>query len=151
MGTLKQTLHDDLTAAMRQRDTVVTATLRMALTAITNEEVSGRVQRELSDEDVLRVLTKEAKKRKEAASAYHAAGREELAGREEAELAVVERYLPAALNDAELAQLVRKAVESTGARDPRQLGQVMKAVQPLVAGRADGARVAAAVRAALTE
>lgn len=129
----------------------MTATLRMALTAITNEEVSGRVQRELSDEDVLRVLTKEAKKRKEAASAYHAAGREELAGREEAELAVVERYLPAALNDAELAQLVRKAVESTGARDPRQLGQVMKAVQPLVAGRADGARVAAAVRAALTE
>lgn len=149
MGTLKQTLHADLTAAMRERDTVVTATLRMALTAITNEEVAGARQPELSDEDVLRVLTKEAKKRKEAATAYHGAGRSELASREEAELAVLDRYLPAALTDAELAVLVTEAVDSTGATEPNHLGQVMKAVQPLVAGRADGARVAAAVRAAL--
>lgn len=149
MGRLKQTLRNDLTAAMRERDAVVTATLRMALTAVTTEEVAGAQQRELSDDDVLRVLTKETKKRKEAAAAYHAAGRDELASREEAELAVLQRYLPAELTDAELADVVQRAVESTGATAPNQLGQVMKAVQPLVAGRADGARVAAAVRAAL--
>ncbi len=149
MGRLKQTLRNDLTAAMRERDAVVTATLRMALTAVTTEEVAGAQQRELSDDDVLRVLTKETKKRKEAAAAYHAAGRDELASREQAELAVLQRYLPAELTDAELADVVQRAVESTGATSPSQLGQVMKAVQPLVAGRADGARVAAAVRAAL--
>ena len=149
MGRLKQTLRNDLTAAMRERDAVVTATLRMALTAVTTEEVAGAQQRELSDDDVLRVLTKETKKRKEAAAAYHAAGRDELASREQAELAVLQRYLPAELTDAELADVVQRAVESTGATAPSQLGQVMKAVQPLVAGRADGARVAAAVRAAL--
>lgn len=149
MGRLKQTLRNDLTAAMRERDAVVTATLRMALTAVTTEEVAGAQQRELSDDDVLRVLTKETKKRKEAAAAYHTAGRDELASREEAELAVLQRYLPAELTDAELADVVQRAIESTGATAPSQLGQVMKAVQPLVAGRADGARVAAAVRAAL--
>lgn len=149
MGTLKQTLRDDLTAAMRERDTVTTATLRMALTAITTEEVAGVQQRELSDDEVLRVLTKEAKKRKEAATAYTAAGRSELASTEEAELAVLGRYLPTALTDAELTDLVRQAIGATGATAPSQMGQVMKAVQPLVAGRADGARVAATVRAAL--
>jgi uncharacterized protein YqeY len=150
MGTLKQTLQGDLTTAIRARDSVVTATLRMVLAAITTEEVAGKTHRELSDEDVQRVLTREAKKRKEAATAYLNAGREELAGQEQDELAVLERYLPEQLDDAELAELVREAVESTGAQGPAQLGLVMKAVQPKVAGRADGGRVAAAVRAALS-
>lgn len=149
MSTLKKTLRDDLTAAMRARDSVTTSTLRMALTAIATEEVAGAQQRELSDDDVLRVLTKEAKKRREAAAAFDAAGRDELASREQAELAVLQRYLPAQLTDAELADLVRRAIESTGANAPNQMGQVMRAVQPLVAGRADGSRVAAAVRGAL--
>jgi uncharacterized protein YqeY len=150
MGTLKQTLHEDLTAAMRSRDAVTTATLRMALTAVTTEEVAGSHQRELTDADVVRVLGKEAKKRREAAAAYAAAGRPERAADEHAELAVLERYLPAALTDDELGLLVRQAIEATDATSPQQLGQVMKAIQPMVAGRADGARVAAAVRAALT-
>ncbi|MGV1008484.1 MAG: GatB/YqeY domain-containing protein [Dermatophilaceae bacterium] len=149
MGTLKQTLHEDLIAAMRSRDAVTTATLRMALTAITTEEVAGSHQRELTDADVQRVLAKEAKKRREAVAAYTSAARPERADDERAELAVLEGYLPTALTDEELDQLVRQALETTGATVPNQMGQVMKVVQPMVAGRADGARVAAAVRAAL--
>jgi uncharacterized protein YqeY len=121
----------------------------MALTAITTEEVAGRESRELSDADVLKVLAKEAKKRKEAATAYTDAGRAELAAREEAELAILETYLPAQLSDDELAGIATRAVESTGATGMAQMGQVMKAAQAEVAGRADGGRVAAAVRAAL--
>lgn len=147
--TLKETLRSDLTAAMRRRDVVGTATLRMALTAITNEEVAGRTHRELTDEDVLSVLGKEARKRKEAVTAYTDAGRPELAGREQAELAVLEGYLPAQLGDEELETLVAAAVAETGATGMPQLGLVMKAVQPRVAGRADGGRVAAMVRRAL--
>lgn len=148
-GTLKKTLRSDLTAAMRRRDVVGTATLRMALTAITNEEVAGRTHRELTDEDVLRVLGKEARKRKEAVTAYTDAGRPELAGREQAELAVLEGYLPAQLGDEELETLVAAAVAETGATGMPQLGLVMKAVLPRVAGRADGGRVAAMARRAL--
>lgn len=150
MATLKQTLQDDLTAAMRARDSVVTATLRMVLAAITTEEVAGTAHRQLSDADVQRVLTREAKKRKEAAAAYTDAGRAELARREQDELAVLERYLPEQLTDEQLVELVRRAVETTGAQGPADLGQVMKVAAPLVAGRADGSRVAAAVRAALS-
>jgi uncharacterized protein len=148
--TLKATVQADLTTAMRERDAVRAATLRMALTAITTEEVSGTASRELSDTDVLKVLAKEAKKRKEASAAYTGAGRPELAAKEEAELAVLEAYLPAQLSDDELAAIVASAVEQTGASGLPQLGQVMKVVQPVVAGRADGGRVAAAVRSALT-
>jgi uncharacterized protein YqeY len=150
MSALKETLRRDLTAAIRSRDAVVAATLRMALTAVTTEEVAGKVHRELSDEEVSRVLTKEAKKRREAATAYTAAGRPELAATEEAELAVLAGYLPQQLTEAEIATLVAEAVASTGASGMPQLGHVMKALQPRVAGRADGAAVAAAVRAALS-
>lgn len=150
MSALKETLRRDLTAAIRSRDAVVAATLRMALTAVTTEEVAGRAHRELSDEEVSRVLTKEAKKRREAATAYTAAGRPELAATEEAELAVLAGYLPQQLTEAEIATLVAEAVASTGASGMPQLGHVMKALQPRVAGRADGAAVAAAVRAALS-
>ena len=124
-------------------------TLRLALTAITNEEVSGTEARELTDDEVLKVLAKEAKKRKEAATAYTGAGRPELAAKEEAELAVLEAYLPAQLSDEELTAIVAAAIEQTGATGMPQLGQVMKAAQAVVAGRADGGRVAAAVKAAL--
>ncbi len=149
--SLKDTLRSDLTESIRARDTLRSATLRMALTAVTTEEVAGDVARTLSDDDVLRVLAKEAKKRKEAATAYAGADRPELAAKEEAELVVLEGYLPAQLGDEELAALVAEAVGQTGATGMAQLGLVMKAAQPLVAGRADGGRVAAAVRRALAQ
>ncbi|MFC8501724.1 GatB/YqeY domain-containing protein, partial [Pedococcus sp. NPDC057267] len=145
--SLKATVQDDLTSAIRGRDQVRAGTLRLALTAITNEEVSGTSARELTDDEVLKVLAKEAKKRKEAATAYTEANRPELAAQEEAEYAVLEAYLPAQLSDAELEEIVAAAVEETGASGMPQMGQVMKAAQARVAGRADGGRVAAVVRA----
>ena len=147
--SLKATVQRDLTAAMRERDQVRAGTLRMALTAISTEEVSGKQARELTDDDVLKVLAKEAKKRKEAATAFTDAGRLELADKENAELAVLETYLPAQLSDAELESIVAQAVEQAGATGMQQLGQVMKAAQAVVAGRADGGRVAAVVKATL--
>ena len=147
--SLKATVRSDLTDAIRQRDQVRSGTLRLALTAITNEEVSGTQARELSDDEVLKVLAKEAKKRKEAATAYAGAGRPELAAKEEAELAVLEAYLPAQLSDDELATIVAAAIEQTGATGMQQLGQVMKVAQGVVAGRADGGRVASVVKASL--
>lgn len=147
--TLKETLHDDLTDAIRARDKVRAATLRMALTSVTTEEVAGDEARTLSDDEVLKVLVKEAKKRREAATAYAGAGRPQLAEREEAELAVLETYLPTQLGDDELRALVAQAVAQTGASGMPAMGQVMKAVQPLVAGRAEGGRIAAEVREAL--
>jgi uncharacterized protein len=146
MTSLKQQLRDDLHTAMREHDELRTATIRMVLTAITNEEVAGSTARELSDDEVQGVLRREAKKRREAATAYADGGRPERAERESAELGVVETYLPAQLDDADLAELVRTAIAETGAEGPRAMGTVMKTVQPRVAGRADGGRVSAEVR-----
>lgn len=146
MAELKARLHADLNTAMKARDELTTATLRMALTAVTTEEVAGKQARELSDDEVLKVLAREGKKRREAAEAFDAAGRGELAARERAEGEVLDRYLPAQLSDAELAELVRQAVAETGATGPQQLGTVMKLVQPKVAGRADGRRISDEVR-----
>ena len=143
---LKDRLHDDLTTAMKARDELRTATLRMVLTAITNEEVAGKQARTLSDDDVVKVLIREAKKRREAADAYTQAGRPELAERELAELGVLDGYLPQQLTDDEVAALVTAAVAESGASDPKAMGQVMKLLQPKVAGRADGGKVAAEVR-----
>jgi len=131
---------------MKARDELTTATLRMALTAVTTEEVAGKTARELTDDEVLRVLAKEAKKRREAAEAYDNAARPELAARERAEGGVLDRYLPAQLGDDELAELVRSAIAESGARAQNQMGAVMKLVQPKVAGRADGKRVSDEVR-----
>jgi len=155
MAELKTRLKNDLTVAMKARETVTAGALRMALTAVTNEEVSGKQARELSDEEVMKVLSREAKKRKEAAEAFAGAGRTEQAELERAELAVLEAYLPAQLGDAELASIVDKAVEAVAAQlgetpGPKQMGQVMKAVNAEVAGRAEGGRVAAAVKTKLT-
>ena len=149
MSTLKEQLQSDLTAAMRARDQVGAGTLRMALAAVTTEEVAGTEHRDLTDDDVLKVLTKEAKKRREAATAYTGAGRAELAAKEEAELAVLEGYLPQQLSDEELEGIVRDAVASSGASGMPQMGLAMKAANSAVAGRAEGGRVAAVVRRVL--
>jgi uncharacterized protein YqeY len=150
MAELKQQLRTDLTAAMRARDQVRTRTLRSALTAITNEEVAGNAARELSDDEVLKVLTREAKKRREAAEAFGSAGRADQAATEQAEGEVLAGYLPAQLGDEELAQLVAGVIAETGASGMSSMGPVMKAVNPQVAGRAEGSRVAAEVRKQLT-
>jgi uncharacterized protein YqeY len=147
--TLKERLQADLTESIRARDELRTATLRMALTAVTNEEVAGKAARTLSDDDVVRVLTREAKKRREAATAYDEGGRPDRAERERAEGEVLDGYLPARLSDDELATLVREAVQEVGASSPREMGDVMKVLSLRVAGRAEGGRVAAAVKAVL--
>ncbi len=146
MPELKNRLQADLTQAMRERDELRLATLRMALAAVTNEEVAGKAVRELSDDEVVRVLTREAKRRREAADAFASGGRPELAEREQAEGRVLDEYLPAQLSDDELRALVASAIDETGAEGPRGLGAVMKVVTPRVAGRAEGGRVAAEVR-----
>ena len=143
---LKQQLQSDLTDAMKARDELRAATIRMALTAVTTEEVAGKQARVLSDDAIITVLTREAKKRREAAEAFDNAGRAELAQRERAEGEVLATYLPAQLGDDELAELVRAAIAESGATDPKAMGQVMKLLQAQVAGRAEGGRVAAEVR-----
>lgn len=148
---LKEKLRADMTAAMKARDELRTATLRMVLTAVTNEEVAGKAARELSDDEVLKVVAREAKKRREAAEAFDGAGRTELADRERAEGEVLDEYLPAQLSDDDLAALVRDAIAESGAAGPQAMGQVMKVVQPKVAGRAEGGRIAAEVRRQLAE
>lgn len=147
--SLKASLASDLTSAMRAREEVRVATLRMALAAITTEEVSGSASRELTEAETLKVVMKEAKKRKESALAYRDADRPELAEREEAELAVLETYLPEQLDEDELTSIVDRAVAQTGATSMAQMGQVMKVAQAEVAGRADGGAVAAKVKARL--
>lgn len=149
MGDLKARLHADLTAAMKAQDELRRATLRMALTAIGNEEVAGATARSLSDEEELKVVAREAKKRREAAEAFRSGGADDRAARELAEEGVLNAYLPQQLSDDELSALVAAAVHETGASGPQAMGQVMKAVGPRIAGRAEGGRVAAAVRAAL--
>jgi len=146
VAELKERLRADLNAAMRARDQVRMRTLRLALTSITNEEVAGASARDLSDEDIVKVLTREARKRREAAEAFGAAGRDEQAAAERAEGEVLADYLPAQLSDDELTALVSSAIAETGASGMQGMGQVMKMLTPRVAGRADGARVAAEVR-----
>ena len=152
MSELKVSLQNDLTTAIRAKDQLTTGTLRMVLSAITNEEVSGKAARELSDQEVVTVLNREAKKRKEAATAFDEANRSELADRERAELEVISKYLPEALSADQLASIIATAVAevtASGQSGPSAMGAVMKLVTPQVAGRADGAAVAAAVKAAL--
>ena len=150
MTELKDRLRTDLNTAMRARDQVRMRALRMALTSITNEEVAGASARDLSDEEIVKVLTREAKKRREAAEAFGAAGRDEQAAAERAEGDVLAAYLPAQLGDEELAALVGDAITETGAAGMKSMGQVMKVLTPRLAGQADGARVAAEVRRQLS-
>lgn len=149
MSTMKEVLRADLHTAMKARDELRSSTLRLVLAAVTTEEVAGKSARVLTDDEVLKVLAKESRKRREAAEAFASAGRAERAEREAAEGAVIDAYLPAALTDDELRALVAAAIAGTGAAGPSAMGQVMKAVTPAVAGRAEGGRVAAEVRAQL--
>jgi uncharacterized protein YqeY len=146
MGTLKDRLNDDLHAAMKGRDELTTSTLRMALAAVRTAEVAGTSARDLSDDEVLAVLTKESKKRREAATAFADAGRTEQAAKERSEGDVLERYLPKQLSDDEIAEVVGEALTAGGFSSKAQMGQAMKAAQAAVAGRAEGGRVAAEVR-----
>jgi uncharacterized protein YqeY len=152
MTNLKEQIHIDLTAAIKAKDSLTSGTLRMVLSAITNEEVSGKEARVLNDQDLITVLNREAKKRKEAATAYDEAKRPELADKERAELGIIQAYLPAALSDDDLAKIISDAVAqvaSSGSTGPSAMGAVMKIVSPQVSGRADGGTVAAAVKTAL--
>lgn len=148
MSELKDRLRADLTAAMKARDEVRSSTLRMVLSAVTNAEVAGKQSKELSDDEVVGVLSTEAKKRREAAEAFDGAGRTEMATKERAEAAVIADYLPAQLSEAEITELVSAAIDRTGAAGEglRAMGKVMGTLQPQVKGRADGSLVAAEVR-----
>jgi uncharacterized protein len=146
MSPLKDRLETDLHAAMKARDELLTGTLRMALAAVRNAEVAGKQARELSDEEVRAVLSGEAKKRRDAATAFADAGRAERADRERAEEEVLVGYLPAQLTDEELAGLVEQALAGMDATGKAAMGQAMRAAQSAVAGRAEGGRVAAEVR-----
>ena len=145
---LKDRLRTDLTTAIKSRDEIRSSTLRMVLTAITNAEVAGKEARVLSDDDIIGVLSSEAKKRREAATAFADGGRSEMAVKEVAEAAVIADYLPAQLTPAEIEAIVTAAVEQTGAAGEgmRAMGRVMGVVQPQVKGKADGSAVAAEVR-----
>lgn len=146
---MKQRLQDDLTAAIRARDELRSATIRLALSAIKTEEVAGKSARELSAGEIIAVLSKEAKKRKEAADVYRSAGAEDRAVSEEAELAVLAEYLPLALTSEEIEAIVKDAVAqaaTAGLTGMKAMGAVMKVVQPKTLGRADGAEVAALVK-----
>ncbi|WP_433699305.1 GatB/YqeY domain-containing protein [Nocardiopsis sp. CA-288880] len=146
MSELKDRLKNDLTTAMKARDKVRTGTLRMVLAAISTEEAAGSSQRSLGDDEIIKLLTREAKKRREAAEAFDTGGRPDQAEAERVESAVISEYLPRQLTDDELAALVADAVAETGADNPRAMGQVMKIVNPKIAGRAEGSRVAAEVK-----
>ena len=151
---MKETMQSDLTVAIKARDEVAASTLRMVLTAVTNEEVAGKESKVLTDDDILTVLGREAKKRKEAAEAYDDAKRPELAARERAELEVIAKYLPQQMSEDEVAAIVAAAVaevSTSGATGGALMGQVMKIVQPQVKGRADGGQVAALVKQALNQ
>lgn len=150
MSELKDRLKNDLTTAIKARDKARTSTLRMVLAAISTEEAAGSTQRSLSDDEVIKLLTREAKKRRDAAQAFEQGGRTDKAEAERAESEILSEYLPKQLTDDELAALVNAAIGETGAEGPKAMGQVMKVVNPRVAGRAEGSRVAAEVKKQLT-
>ena len=147
--SIKETLKADLTEAIRSSDKVVSGTIRMVLTAITNEEVSGKEARVLTDDEVITVLSREAKKRREAAEEFAKAGRTDKAAEEKAEGEVIAKYLPAQLSEDDIKKLIAAAIASTGAAGPADMGKVMGAIKPQIAGKADGALVSSLVKAAL--
>ncbi len=151
MTTLKERLREDLTAAIKARDELRSSTIRLTLSAVSAAETAGVEKRELSDDEVLQVVQGEAKKRRDAAAAFAGAGRDESAQRERAEGEVLAGYLPRQLSDEELAGIVAEAVARSGASGPQAMGAVMKIVRPKVDGLAEGGRVAAAVKSALSK
>jgi uncharacterized protein YqeY len=147
--SLKEKLQTDLTSSMRNRDEVRSSTIRMILTSIKNEEVSGKEVRELNESELITVLSREAKKRREAAEAFDQAGAKVRAETERAEGAIIAEYLPKQLSESEVKELIEAAIRETGANSPAQMGLVMKNLQPKIAGKADGALVSSLVKAAL--
>ena len=149
--SIKEQLKKDLTEAIRGRDEITSGTIRMVLTAITNEEVAGKEARVLSDEEVITVLSREGKKRREAAEAFENAGRADKSALEKSEGEVIAKYLPAQLSEADIAAIITEAIASTGAQGPADMGKVMGAVKPKIAGKADGGLVSALVKASLNK
>jgi uncharacterized protein YqeY len=147
--SIKETLKADLTEAIRSSDKVVSGTIRMVLTAITNEEVAGKEARILTDDEIITVLSREAKKRREAAEEFAKAGRSDKAADEKAEGEVIAKYLPAQLSEDDIKKLIAAAIASTGAAGPADMGKVMGAIKPQIAGKADGSVVSSLVKAAL--
>ena len=147
---LKERLQGDLTEAIRSRDELRSGTIRMVLTAITNEEVSGKSARVLADAEIITVLSREAKKRREAADAFKDAGHADRSQRETDEGKVITEYLPEQLSEDEVKKIIADAISETGSSGPACMGVVMKAIQPKVAGKADGGTVSGLVKAALT-
>ena len=148
---LKEKLQSDLTDAIRSKDGVKSGTIRMLLAAITNEEVAGKSAKVLSDAEVITVLSREAKKRREAVEAYTNAKREDLANKEKDEAAVIALYLPEQLSEADIKKLITDAIAETNASGPAGMGLVMKVLQPKIAGKADGGVVSSLVKAALSQ
>ncbi len=148
---LKEKLQSDLTNAIRSQDAVKSGTIRMLLAAITNEEVAGKSAKVLSDAEVITVLSREAKKRREAVEAYTNAKRDDLANKEKEEAAVIALYLPEQLSEADIKKLITKAIAETNAAGPAGMGVVMKVLQPKIAGKADGGVVSSLVKAALSQ
>ena len=149
--SIKETLQADLTEAIRGRNEIVSGTIRMVLTAITNEEVSGKEARVLTDAEIITVLSREAKKRREAAEAFADAGRADKAALEKAEGEVIAKYLPAQLTAEEIKQIIADAIASTGAAGPADMGKVMGAIKAKIAGKADGALVSSLVKESLNK
>ena len=149
--SIKETLRSDLTEAIRGRNEIVSSTIRMVLTAITNEEVAGKEARVLSDDEVIVVLSREAKKRREAAEAFEGAGHAEKAALEKAEGEVIAKYLPAQLTEADITAMIAEAIAATGAAGPADMGKVMGAIKAKIAGKADGSVVSSLVKAALNK
>ena len=146
---LKEKLQADLTEAIRGRDEVKSGTIRMLLSAITNEEVAGKAAKVLTDAEIITVLSRETKKRREAVEAFTAAKRDDLANKEKAEAAVIAQYLPEQLSEAEIKKMIADTITETNAAGPAGMGLVMKVLQPKIAGKADGGVVSALVKAAL--
>ena len=149
--SIKENLRSDLTEAIRGRDEITSSTIRMVLTAITNEEVAGKEARVLSDDEVITVLSREAKKRREASEAFDNAGRADKAALEKAEGEVIAKYLPAQLSIDDIKKMISDAIASTGAAGPADMGKVMGAIKPLIAGKADGSIVSTLVKEALNK
>ena len=148
---LKEKLQADLTDAIRARDEVKSGTVRMLLTAITNEEVAGKSAKVLTDAEIITVLSRESKKRREAVDAYTEAKREDLANKEKAEGVIIAQYLPEQLSEAEIKKMIADAIAETNAAGPAGMGLVMKVLQPKIAGKADGGLVSSLVKAALAQ
>jgi uncharacterized protein YqeY len=148
---IKQVLQTHLNLAIKSRNTVVAETIRMVLSAITNEEVAGKEKRELSDAEVITVLTREAKKRREAAEAFENGGRADRAAAERAEGEVIASYLPEQLSEDEIKKLIAETIAAVGAAGPADMGKVMGSLKGKVAGKADGAIVSSLVKEALNK